>query len=379
MGKPTVMTIVGTRPEIIRLSETIKRFDQVFKHELVHTGQNDHAKLKDVFFEDLGLRQPDHYLNVDTSSFGSVMADTIRSCEKLFGTTKPDAVVVLGDTNSAISLLVARRMAIPTYHLEAGNRSFDENVPEEVNRRMVDHVADYNLVYNSYSYGNLIREGIHPRFLHVTGSPIREIVHANLQPIENSSVLQEMNLSKGSYFLVSIHRQENVDSKVRLNLLIESIVGLAEKFSKTALVSTHPRTRKRIDAWMPEANSNQSLKLLDPFGFHDYMRLQRDAFCVLSDSGTISEESAILGFPAVSLRESFERWEASDAGTIVQTGLEIDPIEAGVREVTSGSKLKTSQPEGYEVSDFSQRVTRYILSTFHSHKNWKNLRDLDAT
>jgi len=378
MGKPTVMTIVGTRPEIIRLSETIKRFDEVFDHVLVHTGQNDHAKLKDVFFDDLGLRQPDHYLHVDTSSFGSVMADTIRSCEKLFGASKPDAVVVLGDTNSAISLLVAKRMAIPTYHLEAGNRSFDENVPEEVNRRMVDHVADYNLVYNSYSYGNLIREGIHPRFLHGTGSPIREIVHANFQSIEDSTVLKELQLGEGNYFLASIHRQENVDSKKRLKLLIESLVGLSERFSKTVLVSTHPRTRKRIDAWVPEANSNQSLKLLDPFGFHDYMRLQRGAFCVLSDSGTISEESAILGFPAVSLRESFERWEASDAGTIVQTGIDIDPLEAGVREVTSASKLKSNQPEGYEVTDFSQRVTRYILSTFHSHQNWKSLRDLDV-
>ena len=378
MGKPTVMTIVGTRPEIIRLSETIKRFDEVFDHVLVHTGQNDHAKLKDVFFDDLGLRQPDHYLHVDTSSFGSVMADTIRSCEKLFGASKPDAVVVLGDTNSAISLLVAKRMAIPTYHLEAGNRSFDENVPEEVNRRMVDHVADYNLVYNSYSYGNLIREGIHPRYLHVTGSPIREIVHANFQSIEDSTVLKELQLGEGDYFLASIHRQENVDSKKRLKLLIESLVGLSERFSKTVLVSTHPRTRKRIDAWVPEANSNQSLKLLDPFGFHDYMRLQRGAFCVLSDSGTISEESAILGFPAVSLRESFERWEASDAGTIVQTGIDIDPLEAGVREVTSASKLKSNQPEGYEVTDFSQRVTRYILSTFHSHQNWKSLRDLDV-
>ena len=378
MGKPTVMTIVGTRPEIIRLSETIKRFDEVFDHVLVHTGQNDHAKLKDVFFDDLGLRQPDHYLHVDTSSFGSVMADTIRSCEKLFGASKPDAVVVLGDTNSAISLLVAKRMAIPTYHLEAGNRSFDENVPEEVNRRMVDHVADYNLVYNSYSYGNLIREGIHPRFLHVTGSPIREIVHANFQSIEDSTVLKELQLGEGNYFLASIHRQENVDSKKRLKSLIESLVGLSERFSKTVLVSTHPRTRKRIDAWVPEANSNQSLKLLDPFGFHDYMRLQRGAFCVLSDSGTISEESAILGFPAVSLRESFERWEASDAGTIVQTGIDIDPLEAGVREVTSASKLKSNQPEGYEVTDFSQRVTRYILSTFHSHQNWKSLRDLDV-
>lgn len=378
MGKPTVMTIVGTRPEIIRLSETIKRFDEVFDHVLVHTGQNDHAKLKDVFFDDLGLRQPDHYLHVDTSSFGSVMADTIRSCEKLFGASKPDAVVVLGDTNSAISLLVAKRMAIPTYHLEAGNRSFDENVPEEVNRRMVDHVADYNLVYNSYSYGNLIREGIHPRFLHVTGSPIREIVHANFQSIEDSTVLKELQLGEGDYFLASIHRQENVDSKKRLKSLIESLVGLSERFSKTVLVSTHPRTRKRIDAWVPEANSNQSLKLLDPFGFHDYMRLQRGSFCVLSDSGTISEESAILGFPAVSLRESFERWEASDAGTIVQTGIDIDPLEAGVREVTSASKLKSNQPEGYEVTDFSQRVTRYILSTFHSHQNWKSLRDLDV-
>lgn len=378
MSKSTVVTIVGTRPEIIRLSETIKRFDETFHHVFVHTGQNDHAKLKDVFLSDLGLRQPDHYLNVDTSSFGSVMADTIRSCEELFKDVRPDAVVVLGDTNSAVALLVARRMAIPTYHLEAGNRSFDENVPEEVNRRMVDHVSDYNLVYNSYSYNNLIKEGIHPRFIHISGSPIREIYLSNMQQIESSDVLTRLNLERGEFFVASAHRQENVDSRERLGKLIRAFDSMADTYGKRVLVSTHPRTRKRIDTWFPDAATSSSISFLEPFGFHDYMKLQKESFCVLSDSGTISEESAIIGFPAVSLRESFERWEASDVGSIVQTGLALESIKAGVDEVTANASGAFEQPQGYAVNDFSRRVTRFILSTVHSHREWKNIRELDS-
>lgn len=374
--KPKIVTLVGTRPEIIRLSELVKYFDQVFDHTFVHTGQNDHPKLKDVFFRDLGLREPDFYLDVDRTSFATVMAETITKTEDLLKVIRPDGMVVLGDTNSAIGLLVARRMGIPTYHLEAGNRSFDENVPEEINRRMVDHVADYNLVYNSYSYQNLIREGIHPRFLHITGSPLREVINGNLEKINSSTVLQSLGVDRKSYFLASIHRQENVDSKSRLQELLLTLAKVGETYGKPVLVSTHPRTAARIEVLGKDKASYLQLKYLEPLGYLDYMKLQSEAFCTMSDSGTISEESSMFGFPAVSLRDSFERWEASDMGTIVQSGIKLGPVVAAVERVTS-DPMPVDLPEGYDVADFSLRVARYILSTYHSHKQWKNIRDIE--
>lgn len=376
MKKPKIVTLVGTRPEIIRLSELVKYFDQVFDHTFVHTGQNDHPQLKDVFFKDLGLREPDVYLDVDRTSFATVMAETMTKTEDLLKLNRPDGMVVLGDTNSAIGLLVARRMGIPTYHLEAGNRSFDENVPEEINRRMVDHVADYNLVYNSYSYQNLIREGIHPRFLHITGSPLREVINANLEKINSSTVLQSLGVDRKSYFLASIHRQENVDSKARLQDLLLTLAKVGETYGKPVLVSTHPRTAARIEILGKDKASYQQLKFLEPLGYLDYMKLQSEAFCTMSDSGTISEESSMFGFPAISLRDSFERWEASDKGTIVQSGIKLGPVLAAVERVTS-DPVSLDLPEGYDVADFSVRVARYILSTYHSHKQWKNIRDIE--
>jgi UDP-N-acetylglucosamine 2-epimerase len=248
VNKPTIVTIVGTRPEIIRLSRIIPRLDDAVNHVLVHTGQNHDRQLNEIFFEELGVREPDHFLNVDTSSLGSVLGDTLKKIEQVFIDVKPDGVLILGDTNSAISALMARRMNIPVYHMEAGNRSFDENVPEEINRRMVDHVSDFNMPYNQYSHRNLIAEGLHPRRLSMTGSPMKEVIDFYRPKIDASDVLDRLELSPQGFFLVSAHRQENVDSPARLSDLLETLQAVHQKWNVPVLVSTHPRTRRQLEA-----------------------------------------------------------------------------------------------------------------------------------
>jgi UDP-N-acetylglucosamine 2-epimerase len=371
MNKLKVVTIVGTRPEIIRLSRLIPKLDEFTDHVLVHTGQNYDRQLNDVFFEDLELRQPDHYLNVDTSSFGSVMGDTLRKTEELFLKEKPDAVMILGDTNSAIAAVVAERMHIPVYHMEAGNRSFDNNVPEELNRKMVDHVASFNLPYNDYSMRNLLNEGIHPRFIHKTGSPMLEIFEHYKEKILKSNVLERLGLAKQGYFLVSLHRQENVDNPARLKKAIEALVSVREEWGLPILVSTHPRTRKRL-----EEMSSQNLPGItfhEPFGYLDYNKLQLEAKCVISDSGTISEESAIMDFPAITLRDSMERPEALEAGSILLAAVGNFEMVCSLvsRAMSRGSLVEL--PEGYEVRDFSSRVLDYLLSTCLLAKTWKSI------
>ena len=370
MKKLKVVTIVGTRPEIIRLSRLIPKLDEYTEHILVHTGQNSDRQLNEVFFEDLELRQPDYYLSVDTSSMGSVMGDTLKKSEEVFLKEKPDAVMILGDTNSAIAAVVAERMHIPVYHMEAGNRSFDANVPEELNRKMVDHVATFNLPYNDYSMRNLLAEGIHPRFIHKTGSPIREIYEHYKPKIEASKILDELGLKPKSYFLVSVHRQENVDSPDRLKLVLESLEAVRDQFGLPLMVSTHPRTRKRLEAL--SSTNLPGIKFHEPFGYLDYNKLQIEAKCVISDSGTISEESSIIGFPAVTIRDSMERPEAFDAGSLVLTGLDPENL---VRSISfANSKGHSQTPEGYESPDFSDKVLGFFLSTVIQHGNWKNLR-----
>ena len=318
-GRLKIMTVVGTRPEIIRLAATIKRLDKYADHVLVHTGQNYDYALNEVFFEDLGLRKPDHFLSADTSSLGTVLGSILSSVERVLREEEPDAVLVLGDTNSCISALMARRMKIPVYHMEAGNRCFDENVPEEVNRRLVDHVADYNLVYTEHARRNLLAEGIHPSRILLTGSPMREVLDSNSTAIEASDVLDREGLSPEGYFLVSLHREENVDNHGRLGQVLHALNKLAETYNLPVLISTHPRTRNRL-ATQPD-ELKKGLRFHPPFGFNDYIRLQKSAKLVLSDSGTISEESLILGFPAVTLRDSIERPESIDTGGIITTGL----------------------------------------------------------
>jgi UDP-N-acetylglucosamine 2-epimerase (non-hydrolysing) len=373
LKKLKVVTIVGTRPEIIRLSRLIPKLDEYTDHIFVHTGQNSDPKLNEVFFEDLELRQPDYFLNVDTSSMGSVMGDTLKKAEEVFLKEKPDAVMILGDTNSAIAAVVAERMHIPVYHMEAGNRSFDNNVPEELNRKMVDHVASFNLPYNDYSMRNLLAEGIHPRFIQKTGSPIREIYEHYKGKIATSTAVADLGLSPGGYFLVSVHRQENVDLPERLEKVLDCLVAVREKWNMPVMVSTHPRTRVRLEALARK--DLEGITFHEPFGYLDYNKLQLEAKCVISDSGTISEESAIAGFSAVSLRDSIERPEALESGSMILTGVEPEMLVRGI-EMMNRSKVGSSCPQGYEVHDFSTRVLRFLISTVGKSNAWKGQREL---
>jgi UDP-N-acetyl-L-fucosamine synthase len=370
-----VMTIVGTRPEIIRLSRVISRLDESVDHVLVHTGQNYDHLLNEVFFEDLALRRPDHFLGVDTSSLGAVLGGILVSTEKVIREETPDAVLVLGDTNSSISALIAKRMRVPVYHMEAGNRCFDENVPEETNRRLVDHVADFNLVYTEHARRNLLAEGLHPRRILLTGSPMREVLEHFRPQIEASDILNRLGLEAGRYFLVSAHREENVDSPARLAMLLDCLTAVRHKWGHRVVVSTHPRTRKRLEE-LQGFTSVDGLEFMEPFGFHDYNRLQTQAACVLSDSGTISEESTILGFSAVTLRDSIERPEALDTGALVMTGLNKTDVVMACTEVMRDFVPVAPErlPPGYEVLNTAERTNRFILSTAHRHRQWAGIR-----
>jgi UDP-N-acetylglucosamine 2-epimerase (non-hydrolysing) len=376
MSKLTIVTVVGTRPEIIRLSRVIAKLDETVNHIFVHTGQNYDPKLNDIFFEELKVRKPDYFLDVDTSSLGAVMGDTLKKIEEVFIKHKPDGVAILGDTNSAVAALLAKRMHIPVYHMEAGNRSFDENVPEESNRRMVDHVSDFNMPYNSYSYENLRNEGIHPRRLLKTGSPMREILEHYRADIEASNVLTDLGLTKGGYFLVSAHRQENVDNPARLSDLLETLKAIHEEWKIPVMVSTHPRTRKQLEN-LPGYVETPGVIFHEPFGFMAYNKLQLNALAVISDSGTISEESSILGIPAITIRDSMERPEALEVAGVVMTGLKRHNVIAGLKEViTNPPKADRTLPEGYEVQNFAERVVRFILSTASRHHEWAGIRRL---
>jgi len=368
LKKLKVVTIVGTRPEIIRLSRLIPKLDEYTDHILVHTGQNSDPKLNEVFFEDLELRQPDYFLNVDTSSMGSVMGDVLKKSEEVFLKEKPDAVMILGDTNSSIAAIVAERMHVPVYHMEAGNRSFDNNVPEELNRKIVDHVASFNLPYNDYSMRNLLAEGIHPRFIQKTGSPILEIYEHYKDKIAASTAVEDLGLKPGGYFLVSVHRQENVDMPERLEKVLDCLIAVREKWNMPVMVSTHPRTRVRLEALARK--DLEGITFHEPFGYLDYNKLQLEAKCVISDSGTISEESSTLGFDAVSLRGSMERPEALESGSIMLTGLEPENL---LRCIALELSLESAShiPEGYDSPEFSSRVLKYLFSTCILAKQWR--------
>jgi UDP-N-acetylglucosamine 2-epimerase (non-hydrolysing) len=379
-AKSTVVTIVGTRPEIIRLSRVIPKLDKTFNHVFVHTGQNKDPMLNDVFFKDLDLRAPDVFLDVDTSSLGAVLGDTLKKIESVFLQHKPDAVLILGDTNSAISAVLAKRMHIPVYHMEAGNRSFDENVPEETNRRLVDHVSDFNLPYTEHARRNLLAEGINPRRIMMSGSPMREVLDHYRSRIESSTALKDLALEPQKYFLVSAHRQENVDSPERLRDLLGSLKAVHEEWKLPLMVSTHPRTRKQLEA-IPGYKDIKGVTFHEPFGFLDYNKLQLNAKCVMSDSGTISEESTILGFPAITIRDSIERPEALDFGGIVMTGLKSENILSGINEALESTgkenmKDQSSYPQGYEVNDCANRVVKFMLSTISRHHDWAGIRRL---
>jgi UDP-N-acetylglucosamine 2-epimerase (non-hydrolysing) len=367
------MTVLGTRPEIIRLSRVIQLLDEHVDHVLVHTGQNSDYELNDVFFRDLEVRSPDHYLNVNRASLGRILGDVLTKSEEVLAAERPDAVLVLGDTNSAFAAIMARRMKIPVYHMEAGNRSFDWNVPEEINRRIIDHISDFNLVYTEHARRNLLAEGVHPRRIYLTGSPLREVLDANRGGIVASDVLNRLQLEPRQFFVVSVHRAETVDVPQHLRQILQTLQRLNEEFGLPVIVSTHPRTRQRLETLgIPAMNG---VRFLPPFGYHDYLRLETAAFCTLSDSGTISEEASILGFPAVTMRNALERPEAMDSGHIVLTGLDPDAILRAVRFVTTEQASSRNQPVAreYQVSNTSHRVVKLILGTARLGHVWDGI------
>ena len=372
--KLKVITILGTRPEIIRLSRTMAALDKYTDHQIAHTGQNYDYELNQIFFDDLEIRKPDHFMGVDTSSLGNVLGGTLIESEKILRAEKPDAVVILGDTNSALAGIMARRLKIPLYHMEAGNRCFDLNVPEETNRRIIDHVSDFNLVYTEHARRHLLSEGISHRRIYVTGSPMCEVLDHYKDKINASKALEELGLTKQKYMLVSMHREENVDYEKPLTDLVTALQNLAAKYDMPVIVSTHPRTQKRLDMFGLKLE-DERVKFLKPFGFCDYNRLQKDAFCVISDSGTISEESSMLSFPAVTIRNALERPEAMDTGSITITGTNPDRISDCVAAVTdqffSGNLAPV--PVDYQVTNTSQRVLQLILGTAKLAHRWHGI------
>ncbi len=378
MTKLKVMTVLGTRPEIIRLSRVMAALDRYTEHTVVHTGQNYDYELNQVFFDDLGVRKPDVFLNVDTSSLGSVLGGILVSIERVLRERSPDAVLILGDTNSSIAGIMAKRMKIPLYHMEAGNRCFDPNVPEEVNRKIIDRISDFNLVYTEHARRHLLAEGLPHRRIYLTGSPMKEVIEFYRDGIEDSDILEKLDLVPGGYFLVSMHREENVDSKKNLLKLLDSLAVLHQEYGKPVIVSTHPRTRKRLEA-LGDAYQKGGISFLAPFGFFDYNKLQKNAFCVLSDSGTIVEESSLLGFPAITIRQSMERPEGLDTGSIILAGLEPDRILNAVALVIGmrESGPLPPVPMDYQINNVSQRVLSLITGTAGLSNQWDGLRRHD--
>jgi len=374
MKKIKVVTVVGTRPELIRLACVMKRLDEFVDHIIVHTGQNYDYELNEVFFEELGLRQPDYFLAVDTSTLGKTLGEILIKTEEVLVKEKPDVFLVLGDTNSATALIMAKRMKIPSYHMEAGNRSFDANVPEEINRKLVDHLADYNLVYTEHARRHLLSEGLAHRFIYLTGSPMLEVLNSHQTSIQSSPVLEELELEAKKYFIVSVHREENVDSPKNLKKVVACLKALHDEYGHPVIVSTHPRTRNRLEA-LGEDMSGHDIRFLKPFGFFAYNKLQQESFCAVSDSGTISEESAMLDFPAVTLRNSLERPEALDAGSIILTGLNPDVLLSSVDLAVKEKVLYPNRevPEEYTVENTSLRVVKLIMGTAKLTNKWRNL------
>ncbi|MFW5872808.1 MAG: non-hydrolyzing UDP-N-acetylglucosamine 2-epimerase [bacterium] len=370
-----VVTIVGTRPELIRLSRIIPLLDKYVNHILVHTGQNYDYELNEVFFKDLEIRKPDYFFNVNTTSVGTFIGETIIRSEQMIRKEQPDAILILGDTNSSLAALMAKRMKVPIYHMEAGNRSFDMNVPEEINRKVVDHLADFNLVYTEHSRRHLLAEGLPHRMIYLTGSPMGEVLDYYRNKIETSDILNKLKIKEKEYIVVSLHREENVDKPEHLNKLISILKRIRKEFDKEVIVSTHPRTKNRLEKLKMDLPDN--IRFLKPFGFLDYIKLQEAAFCTVSDSGTISEEAAILGFPAITLRNSMERPEAMDAGTIILTGMSEEVVLKAIKMVTSTESNYRNMPEEYKVKNTSERVLNIILGTARLSNKWQGINKND--
>ena len=371
-----VMTVVGTRPEIIRLSRVIAQLDRHCEHVLVHTGQNYDYELNEVFFSDLGIRKPDHFLEAAGATAAETIAQVIMNVDKVLDQTKPDALLILGDTNSCLAAIAAKRRKVPIFHMEAGNRCFDFRVPEEINRRIVDHTSDINLSYSQIARDYLLREGLPPDQVIVTGSPMREVLEHYRPGIEASSVLQRQGLTEGKYFVVSSHREENVDAPENLQRLLNLLNKLAERYDEPVIVSTHPRTRKRLESLLAQQTMHPRVQFMKPFGFLDYVKLQAGARAVLSDSGTITEEANILNFPALNLREVHERPEGVEEGAVMMVGFDAELV-------LDALKILESQPRGderllrlvhdYSPANVSDKVLRIIISYtgFVNRKVWR--------
>lgn len=360
MKKLKLATILGTRPEIIRLAECIKKCDIYFEHILVHTGQNYDYELNELFFEDLGLRKPDYFLNVAGEHLGETIGNVIAKSYEILSKEMPDALLVLGDTNSVLSTIAAKRLKIPIFHMEAGNRCFDQNVPEEINRKISDHISDINLTYTENSRRYLLSEGFRKDHVFVTGSPLREVLDKYVSNIESSSVMEKLGLSENQYIVVSAHREENIDLADHFKLLSQSLNTIAEKYGMPVIFSTHPRTKKRIEK--DAIKFHPLIQNVPPLGFFDYVKLQQKSFIVLSDSGTISEESAMMGFPAVSIRTSTERPEAVDAGSIVLGGISAQQMINAIEVARGLFDDDIVLPFEYEVTNSSTRVIKAIQS-----------------
>jgi UDP-N-acetylglucosamine 2-epimerase (non-hydrolysing) len=367
MKKLKVVTVVGTRPEIIRLSRVMAALDQYCDHVLVHTGQNYDYELNEIFFQDLGIRKPDHFLNAAGATGAETIGNVIISVDRILAEIEPEALLVLGDTNSCMAVIPAKRRKIPTFHMEAGNRCFDMRVPEEINRRIVDHTADINLTYSTIARDYLLREGLSPDMVIKTGSPMFEVLNHYREGIDASNVLTRLGLEKGKFFVVSAHREENIDSDKNFAKLVEALNTVAEHYNFPVIVSTHPRTQKRVDAM--GAKFHKNVRLLKPLGFKDYNKLQLDAKAVLSDSGTINEESSILNFPALNIREAHERPEGMEEAAVMMVGLEAERVMQGL-QVLEGQGRDDDRTLRL-VSDYSMpNVAEKVVRIIHSYRDY---------
>jgi len=362
MRKLKVMTVVGTRPEIIRLAAVMKKLDvsEAIEQIIVHTGQNYDYELNEVFFKDFGLRKPDYFLDAALGTPAETIGNILIKVDPVLEEVKPDAFLVLGDTNSCLCAIPAKKRQIPIFHMEAGNRCFDQRVPEETNRKIVDHIADINMTYSDIAREYLLREGLPADRIIKTGSPIYEVVHSKLDDINASTIIDALSLKKGEYFVVSAHREENIGSDRTFDALVETLNAIAEIYKKPIIVSTHPRTRKKIEE--KQIDFNPLIKLMKPLGFNDYVKLQMNAKVVLSDSGTISEESSILKFPALNIREAHERPEAMEEAVVMMVGLEKERILQGLKILESQTIDTLREVADYSMPNVSDKVLRIILS-----------------
>ncbi len=359
-----IMTIVGTRPEIIKLSRVIAELEKYTDHILVHTGQNYDYELSEVFFNEMGIKKPNYFLNAAGDSPAQTIGNVIAKADDLMAAIEPDGILLYGDTNSCLAVISAKRRKIPVFHMEAGNRCFDQRVPEEINRKIVDQLSDINMTLTEHARRYLIAEGVRPETIIRTGSSMKEVLSFHKKEIEQSDVIKRLGIQPGEYFIVSMHREENIDSEKNFPDLLESLNKVAKTYKKKIIVSTHPRTRKKLET-LNANNFNPLIEFMKPLGFFDYIALQKDAFCTISDSGTITEESSVLGFPAITVRQAHERPEGMDEGTLIMAGLKSDDVLNAINIVTQQWKEKPNGihiVDDYDVDNVSQKVVRVIVS-----------------